>query len=83
MAVSIYLYHIYTSGPIFTKRTDILQQDLMKSQNHGIGCYNIRIAPTFERHLGSAAAHVPVKFQSNGKIINPNLAASRLHEILR
>ena len=33
------------------------------------------------RHLGSAAADVPVKFQSDWKSLNPNLAASRLHEI--
>ena len=28
------------------------------------------------------AAEVPVKFQSDWKSLNPNLAASRLHEIL-
>ena len=30
----------------------------------------------------SAAAEVPAKFQSDWKSLNPNLAASRLHEIL-
>ena len=30
-----------------------------------------------------AAAVVPVKFQSDWKSLNPNLVASRLHEILR
>ena len=30
-----------------------------------------------------AAAEVPAKFQSDWKSLNPNLAASRLHEILR
>ena len=34
----------------------------------------------FDRHLGSSAADVPVKFQRDA-IIN-NLVASRLHEIL-
>ena len=29
------------------------------------------------------AAEVPVKFQSDWKSLNPNLVASRLHEILR
>ena len=45
--------------------------------------YNNRIALKFDRYFGSAAAEVPVKFQSNWKSLNPNLAASRLHEILR
>ena len=31
----------------------------------------------------SAVAQVPAKFQSDWKSLNPNLAASRLHEILR
>ena len=48
-----------------------------------IGCYNDSIALKFDRHLGSTAAEVPVKFQSDWKCLNPNLAASRLHEILR
>ena len=30
-----------------------------------------------------SAAEVPAKFQSDWKSLNPNLAASRLHEILR
>ena len=34
-------------------------------------------------HLGSTAADVPVKFQGDWQSRNPNLAASRLHEILR
>ena len=37
----------------------------------------------FGRQFGSVAAEVPVKFQSDWKSLNPNLAASRLHEILR
>ena len=36
-----------------------------------------------DRHLGSCAAEVPVKFQSDWKSLNPNLAASRLHKILQ
>ena len=35
------------------------------------------------RHLGNAAAEVPVKFQSDWKNLNLNLLASGLHEILR
>ena len=37
----------------------------------------------FDGHLGSAAAEMPVNFQSDWKFLTPNLAASRFHEILR
>ena len=37
----------------------------------------------FDRHIDSTAAEVPVKFQSDRTILNTNLAASRLYEILR
>ena len=36
----------------------------------------------FDRHIGTAA-EVPVKFQSDRTILNTNLTASRLYEILR
>ena len=36
----------------------------------------------WQRCLGNTAAEVPFKFQSNGTILNTNLAASRLHGIL-
>ena len=55
----------------------------MKSRSHEIGTLNCRIALKFDRHIGSNAAEVPVKFQSDRTILNINLAASRLHEILR
>ena len=44
---------------------------------------NCRIALEIDRHIGSTAAEVPVKFQSDRTILNTNLAASRLYEILR
>ena len=37
----------------------------------------------FDRHLGSSAAEMPVKFRSDAVIITSNLAASILHEIWR
>ena len=37
----------------------------------------------FDRHIGSTAAEVPVKFRSDRTILDTNLAASRLDEILR
>ena len=57
---------------------------LVKSWSLLIGCYNDRIALKFEKHFRSAAADVSLKFQSDWIGLNPNLAASRLHdEILR
>ena len=52
------------------------------SKPHEIGCYNDRIALASDKHLDSAAAEVPVRFQSDWKSLNPNLAATRPHEIL-
>ena len=49
-------------GPIFTKRLDVLPPNLVKSRSREIGCCNDRITLNFDRHLGSAAAEVPVKF---------------------
>ena len=69
--------------PNFNGKTDALPQDFVKSRSRETGCYNDRIALEFDRHLGSATAEVPVKFQSDWKSLNPNLTASRLHEILR
>ena len=46
-------------------------------------CCNDGIALKFDRHLGSSNAGVPIKFQSGSKSLNPNLAATRLNEILR
>ena len=69
---------------LYTERADILSQDPVKSQSREIGCYNNdRIALTFDRHIGSIAAEVPVKCQSDWKSLNINREASRLDEILR
>ena len=53
---------IFNIVPLFTKRTDVLPQDLVKSPSREIGCYNDLIALTFDRYLGSSAAELPVKF---------------------
>ena len=70
------------SGPRLNIRKDVFSQDLVKSRSHEIGTINCRIALKFDRHIGSTAAEVPVKLQSNRTILNTNLAASRLYEIL-
>ena len=53
------------SGPLFTKRWDVLPPHLVKSRSREIGCYNDRIALKFDRHLGSAAVEVPFKFRND------------------
>ena len=70
------------SGPLFTKRMDVLLPNLAKCRSREIGYYNDRITLKFDRHLSSAAAGVPVRFQSDWKRLNPNLAASSFHEIM-
>ena len=40
------------------------------------------IGLNFDRHLGSGAVEVPVYFPGDRNSLNPNLAASSLHEIL-
>ena len=56
---------------------------LVNPRNRRIGSSNHRIALKFQRHIGSNAAEVPVKFRSDAIIITPNLGASSLHDILR
>ena len=72
----------FTPGHLFTKWWNLLRPNLVKPQSREIVCYNDPVALKLDRHLGNAAADVPVKFQSDWKSINLNLAVSRLHEIL-
>ena len=73
----------YGVGPLYTKRTDVLPQDLAKSRSCEIRGWTFPTVLKFDRHLGSSAAEVPVKFQSDTIIITSKLAPSRLHEIWR
>ena len=66
-----------------SKRQNVLPQNLVMSRSREIGCNDDRIALKLDRHLGGAVAEVPVKFQVDSKSLNPNLAAWRLHEVLR
>ena len=71
------------SGPLFTKRTDVLPPNIVKSRSCEIECCNASISLKFHRHIvGCAAAAEPAKFQNDWKRLNSNLAASKLHEIL-
>ena len=67
--------------PLFIKRVDVLSLDLVQCRSREIWFYINRIILKFDRHLGSAAADVPVKFQGDWTRLNPNLGASILHEI--
>ena len=54
---------LFTSGPLFTKRTDVLAQDLVKSRSRAIRVETFPIAALkFDRHIGSSAAELPVTF---------------------
>ena len=66
-------------GPLFTKRTTFYR----KISCREIVCYNDRIALKVDRHFGTTASEVAVKFRSDLKVLNRYIAASRLHEILR
>ena len=70
-------------GPLFIEQTDVLSQDLVKSRSREIRILTFLIAIKYDRHLGSRAAEMPVKFQIDTIIMTSNLAASRLHEIRR
>ena len=73
--------HMCNPSPLFTKWTDVLPQDLVKPRSLEIEVDTFPIALIFDRHLGSSAVEIPVKFQNDTIIIASNLAASRLHEI--
>ena len=72
---------IHTSELPFTKRTDVLPHDLGKHWNCRIWILTFSITLKFDRHLGSTAAEMHVKFQSNMMIITSNLTALRLYEV--
>ena len=70
-------------GPCFNIRQGILLLDLVKPRCRKIGSLIYCITLKSDRHIDSNAADVPIKFQSNRTILNTNLVASRLHEILQ
>ena len=67
--------------PLFTKQTDVLPPDLIKSRSREIRVKTFSIALKIDRHLGSSASEMLVKFYNDTIIIKSNLAASRLREI--
>ena len=47
-------------GPLFTKRYDVLPQNLVKSRSREIGCYNDGIALKFQRHRDACQISEPL-----------------------
>ena len=77
------LYHIEnTPGPLFTKWTDVLPQDLAKYwiwEIYGLELYD---RSAIWQRLGSTAVEKHVKFHGRTTILILNLAASRLRRDL-
>ena len=46
----------HLSRPLFTKRRDVVSQDLVKSRSRKIGCYSDRVVRKFGRHPVSSAS---------------------------
>ena len=49
----------------FTKRTDVVSQDLVMSRSREIQVYAFQMALEFDRFIGNSATEMPVKFQSD------------------
>ena len=64
-------------GSHFNIRQDVLSWDLVKPRSREIGCLRYRIALKFDRHIGSSAANVPVKFQGDLTILNKSKGISK------
>ena len=58
-------------------RDDVLSLHLVMSRSHAIGSLSYCIGLKFDMHIGSTAAEVPFKLQSDRTILNTNLAAAR------
>ena len=68
----IYPYSI--SGPLSTKLSDVLPQNLVKSRRREIQVWTFPIALKIDMHLCSCIAELPVLFQSHEIIIASDLS---------
>ena len=62
--------HVRKPEPLLAKRLDVLRPNFVESRGCEAVCYNDHIALKFCRYLGSAAADVPVKSQSDWESLN-------------
>ena len=60
---------ILTQGLLFTKRTNVLPQNLVKPRSRKIRVYTSPIAIKCDPLIGSGAAEIPVKFQSDTRFL--------------
>ena len=60
-------------GLLFARRWDVVPPNLLKSRSRELSCCNDRSVLKFDRHLGSAAAEVLAKFQSDWKNVKSRL----------
>ena len=68
-------------GCVSLKESELAFPNLAKSRSREIDSISCQMALKFDRRLRSDTAETPVKFRSHPKILNTNLAASRLDEI--
>ena len=69
------IYQIRASIHKAVRRLTAISREVSKQRNVCL------IALKFEKRIGSSAAEIPVKLQSETMIITSNLTASTLHEI--
>ena len=67
-------------GPLFTKWTDVLPQDLVMSRSREIRVSAFPFALKSDRHISSSAAEMAVKLQSDKSLQHP---ISRLRDFTR
>ena len=72
----VVIYWSNLQGPQFTKWTGVLPQDLVKYWSRENRVYTFSIALKFYRHIGSSAAEMPVKLESDTIVLTSNFAAS-------
>ena len=61
--------------PLFTKRTNVLLQDLVVSPSCEIRVWILRMALIFDRYLDKSAVEMPEKFENDTIIMISNITA--------
>ena len=64
------------------KESELFFPNIAKSQSNEINSKSCQMALKVDRRFRSDTAETPVKFWSHPKILNTNLAASRLDKLL-
>ena len=72
------LQHLWQQGPVSLSDKTSYHKILWNFETSKISSLNYPTTLTFDRHIGSSTAEVPVKFHSDWIILNTNLMASSL-----